>query len=333
MKVYYNEIDLYCAQWLRNLMAEGLIPTGDIDTRSIEDVTPNELSEYDQCHFFAGLGGWPLALQLAEWPSDRPVWTGSCPCQPFSAAGKGLGFADERHLWPSWQHLIAQCGPPTIFGEQVASKDAEPWIDLVHADMEGMAYAFGCVAFPSASIGSPQIRDRNYWVAYADDTGFEGWALPTERSAQRVTRSRRVAGWLADANGRNASTERQQSCGEQRQQSQDSDVMRLADANGIACGQGSEVDRGRHSRSNAQIRSGSGSAVMSSRPGPINGFWGSADWLGCTDEKWRPVEPGSFPLAHGISNRVGRLRAYGNAINPRQAAAFIQSYIEARSLV
>jgi len=113
---YYNEIDPYCARWLQNLMDAGHIAPGVIDTRSIEDVRPSDLAGYVQCHFFAGIGGWPLAMALAGWPADRPVWTGSCPCQPFSAAGKGAGFADERHLWPAWQHLIAQCRPAVIFG-------------------------------------------------------------------------------------------------------------------------------------------------------------------------------------------------------------------------
>ncbi len=164
---YYNEFDPAAAAWLRELIAAGLIPHGDVDERSIEDVKPGDLSGYRQCHFFAGIGGWAYALALAGWPPDRSVWTGSCPCQPFSAAGKGAGFDDQRHLWPAWFHLIRECRPAAVFGEQVASKAAEPWIDLVHADVEGVGYAFGCVPFPAAGVGAPHIRDRAYWVAYA----------------------------------------------------------------------------------------------------------------------------------------------------------------------
>jgi DNA (cytosine-5)-methyltransferase 1 len=64
------------------------------------------------------------------------------------------------------------------------------------------------------------------------------------------------------------------------------------------------------------------------RPGPLNGFWRDADWLLCKDGKWRPVEPGTFPLAHGAASRVGRLRAYGNAINAEQATEFIRAHME-----
>lgn len=164
-KAYYNEIDPFAAQWLRNLIDAGLIAPGEVDERGIEDVLPNELTGYTQCHFFAGIGVWSYALRQAGWSDNRPVWTGSCPCQPFSQAGKGKGFADERHLWPAWYWLLEQCRPPIIVGEQVAGKSAGPWIDLVQSDLEALDYAFGCVPFPSAGVGAPHIRDRAYWVA------------------------------------------------------------------------------------------------------------------------------------------------------------------------
>ena len=164
---YYNEIDPFAAQWLRNLIAGGHIAPGEVDERSIEDVTPDDLRGFTQCHFFAGIGVWSHSLRLAGWPDDKPVWTGSCPCQPFSAAGKGDGFADERHLWPAFFHLISERRPQHVFGEQVAAGNANAWFDLVQADLEGMDYAFGLVPFTSAGIGAPHIRERAYWVAHA----------------------------------------------------------------------------------------------------------------------------------------------------------------------
>jgi DNA (cytosine-5)-methyltransferase 1 len=171
---FYNEHDPKAAAWLRELIKHGHIPAGIVDERSIEDIAPSELTQYIQCHFFAGIGGWSLSLRLAGWPEDRPVWTGSCPCQPFSTAGKGGGFDDERHLWPAFHHLISQCQPPVVFGEQVASKDGLAWLDLVRADLQASGYTVGAADLCAASVGAPHIRQRLWWVADGIQQGLEG---------------------------------------------------------------------------------------------------------------------------------------------------------------
>ena len=91
---YYNEFDHEAAEWIRQQMAMGLLPEGVVDERSIVEVQAEEVCNFVQCHFFAGIGGWSHALRLAGWSPDRPIWTGSCPCQPFSTAGKGKGTSD-----------------------------------------------------------------------------------------------------------------------------------------------------------------------------------------------------------------------------------------------
>ena len=171
MSVYYNEIDAFAADWLRNLISSGLIPAGDVDTRSIHDVRSDDLRGYKQHHFFAGIGGWPHALLLANWPDDKPVWTGSCPCQPFSVAGRGKGTTDERHLWPEFFRLISEFRPPIIFGEQVASKAGREWLTGVFSDLERMDYAGAGADLCAASVGAPHIRQRLYWVGVANSTG------------------------------------------------------------------------------------------------------------------------------------------------------------------
>lgn len=162
---YYNEIDPTAAMILRGLIDNGHIAPGVVDTRDIRDVKPSDLKFYSQCHFFAGVGVWSYALRCAGWSDQRPVWTGSCPCQPFSTAGAGGGFNDERHLWPAFEHLIRECQPTTIFGEQVASQNGLEWIDLVQSDMEAANYAFAAVDMCAAGFGAPHIRQRLWWVA------------------------------------------------------------------------------------------------------------------------------------------------------------------------
>lgn len=164
---FYNEIDPEAAAWLRILIARKLIPDGVIDERSITEIQPHELTQYTQCHFFAGIGGWSLALELAGVDSNESLWTGSCPCQPFSGAGKGLGDKDPRHLWPAFFHLISKCRPKLVFGEQVADAIRKGWLDGVSADLESECYACGSVVLGAHSVGAPHIRKRLYWVADA----------------------------------------------------------------------------------------------------------------------------------------------------------------------
>ena len=171
---YYNEIDPFAAAWLRELIKANLIAPGEVDERSIEDVLPSDLKGYKQCHFFAGIGGWSYALRLAGWPDDREVWTGSCPCQPFSAAGKRKGTADERHLWPAFNWLIGQCRPSMVFGEQVASKDGRLWLAGVRSDLEALGYAVGAADLCAAGVGAPHIRQRLYWLANNNNKRLEG---------------------------------------------------------------------------------------------------------------------------------------------------------------
>jgi DNA (cytosine-5)-methyltransferase 1 len=305
---YYNEIDPFAAQWLRNLIAGGHIAAGEVDERSIEDVRPDDLKGFTQCHFFAGIGVWSHALRLAGWPDDKPVWTGSCPCQPFSSAGKGDGFADERHLWPAFQWLISECKPQHVFGEQVAASNANEWFDLVQADLEGMDYAFGITPFTSASIGAPHIRERAYWVAHAN-----GKHEPSTRDAS----------WPTARIG----------CGE-------IDGMGNANISRLEGHVRNDGSAGRERQSGSVTE-----ASVLNGPLEVNGFWRDADWLFCRDEQWRPVEPGAFPLVarfakglgHGKSslralagrNRTIRLKGYGNAINAYAAAAFIEAAMQA----
>jgi DNA (cytosine-5)-methyltransferase 1 len=176
MTAYYNEIDPYAAQWLRNLIKAGHIARGDVDERSIADVRADDLRGYTQCHFFAGVAGWSLALRLAGWPDDRPVWTGSCPCQPYSIAqvahGGAQGSLDKRDLWPVFFPLVRQLKPAKVFGEQVPGAIKWGWWDRSALDLESSAYAAASLILRADAEGADHERKRLYWVA---DAGSEGW--------------------------------------------------------------------------------------------------------------------------------------------------------------
>ena len=356
MSAYYNEIDPYAAAWLRNLIRDGHIADGVVDERSISDVKPEELFEFTQCHFFAGIGVWSHALRSAGWEDDRPVWTGSCPCQPFSGAGTRKGMADERHLWPHWFHLIEECRPPTVFGEQVASKDGLGWIDLVQADMEGSDYAIGAFDLCSAGFGAPHIRQRLWFVADTDNPRSQGSGETrvgqgVEHSGSQSTRASADVGVdNAIGNGRNEGRNRdhgrnvgeqpdpvvedgrvgdtqhdgQSASSEQRSNDQDAPDDEKEQIVSVQS-EGASI-----SRDDRSGDGGKGGDDTETRAYETNGYWSAADWLLCRDGKWRPVEPDTFPLAHGATARVGRLRAYGNAITSQVAQGLIESYMEVR---
>lgn len=273
MAAFYNENDPYAAQWLRNLIAAGHIASGVVDERDIREIEAFELFEYTQCHFFAGIGIWSKALRDAGWPDDRPIWTGSCPCQPFSNAGKQKGFRDGRHLWPYWYNLIRKRAPPIVVGEQVAS--ALAWLDLVSADMEAADYAFGAADLCAAGFDGAHIRQRLYFVGLADSDN---------------TGSQRRHGMLE--------------CAGQRPTRKDGLVSELVRGGETLCNPGQ------------------------ARPRNLD----DADWLLCRnpagEPSWRPVEPGTFPLAHGVAARVGKLRAYGNGLDLETATEFVSAVME-----
>lgn len=187
---YYNEFEPFAAEWLKELIKEGLIPAGEVDTRSIVDVEPGDLKDFTQCHFFAGIGGWAYAARLAGWRDDRPMWTGSPPCQPFSVAGKQKGTDDERHLWPVWFNLVRECKPSIIFGEQVSSAIRHGWLDSLQEDLEAENYACAAAVLPASGVGALHKRDRLWIVAHAISDRSQG----------------RVSGWQ--------DTQRKMECGQ-----------------------------------------------------------------------------------------------------------------------
>ena len=201
--IWLNENNPYAAQWLRNLIAKGHLPHGQVDARSVLDVRSADLAGARQCHFFAGIGGWPYALDLAGWPRDREVWSASLPCQPLSVAGLRQGHVDERHLWPAFHDLVAERRPARIFGEQVASADGREWLAAVRHDLEALGYAVGAACLPACSVGAPHRRYRFFWVAHRLLAGRQG-RLSGRANPQRGDLDRHLgrggaAGLVADA--------------------------------------------------------------------------------------------------------------------------------------
>lgn len=263
MSIYYNEFEPYAVDWLKNLIRAGLIPDGEVDSRNILEVRGDDLKGFKQCHFFAGIGGWAEAVRLAG-VGDLPLWTGSCPCQPFSTAGRRRGKADERHLWPVWFNLIKECRPPIVFGEQVAAAITDAWLDEVADDLEGEGYAFGSAVLPACSVTGKTGRERVWFVGDAEYDGCNGVE---------------VGGGLEEA-----------------------------------------VHHNQERKDEAFEFTGAGAPGMLAA-----GVVQKEQWLLLPDGAKREIEPSICLLAYGLPTRVGKIRAYGNAIVPQVAAEFIKA--------
>jgi DNA (cytosine-5)-methyltransferase 1 len=346
--VFYNDNCVYAAAWLRNLTSAGHLPAGVVDDQDIERITPDALKGFKECHFFAGVGGWSLALRLAGWPLGRPVWTGSCPCQPFSSAGKRKGTADSRHLWPEFLRLIAECRPPAIFGEQVASKLGRKWLARVRFDLEALGYGVGAADLCGACVGAPHIRQRLYWVADRIGHGREGGVGTWQKCQQKEEGMQSGgqaaecgrAGWVghADPGGcpeAEAVPRRPpagpglpvppggvgESGGERRQRRQGGAEGSLPDRKDAGREQGPHGPVGLH-----EVPTGGLGQPHGTREAPLlgvpagagaertggPGFWNAYDLVYCRDDKVRRVESGLQCLVDGSSFRLADGRSRQN---------------------
>ena len=331
---FYNEFDAKPAAWLRELAAQGHISKGVVDERSIKELRGADLAGHERAHFFAGIGGWDYAMRLAGWPEDWPVWTGSCPCQPFSSAGKGKGVNDPRHLWPDFARLIGQHRPPVVFGEQVASPAGRQWLAGVRADLEGMGYAVGAADLCAAGVGAPHMRQRLYWVG----------ALPYAASARR---QRHHAGRCTDESTDESKEQVEQPSGHDFAGHLPQPVRggchgKPTESRGDHAGwqeAGREQSAGGAANGGTVVPlrhpQGGGRGERRDAPQPRRGgyadgsSWARLDILHFRDGKARRIEPGIEPLAYGPPARMGRLRGYGNAIVPQVAATFIRAFMDA----
>lgn len=338
---YYNEWDKYAAAWLRNLINAGHLPAGEVDERSIAEVHPDDLSGFIQCHFFAGIGGWALAARLASWPDDRELWTGSLPCQPYSVAGAQRGHDDERDLWHHQLRLITARRPAVFMGEQVAAAIGKGWLDRLFLDLSTLGYSGDAAVIPACAVNAPHRRDRIFAVAelgsgvldHGGSEGLERLAGDGDDEAGRPVADRSVAetglgncGVARNADELSASTERQQRGGQLGWAGGDPETRVVgvaSDADRLVSQQRSAIDTRSDQGSGANVRPGS------SRD-DTGRMWDSGAYILGHDGKARRVKPGIRLLAHGVPARVGKLRAYGNAIVPQIAAEVMAAYMECR---
>ena len=104
------------------------------------------------------------------WRNDDIIITGGFPCQPYSLAGKRLGTADDRHLWPEMLRIIREVQPTWVVGENVfglINWNGGLVFDEVQTDLEAEGYEVQAVILPACSVGAPHRRDRVWFIAHS----------------------------------------------------------------------------------------------------------------------------------------------------------------------
>jgi len=228
------------------------------------------------------------------------------PCQPFSVAGKRRGAEDDRHLWPEVKRILEEIRPRWFVGENVAGH-VTLGLDDVLSDLESIDYTAQAFVIPAAAVFASHRRDRVFIVAYSNSIGNHS------KGRHR-----------ANGNGQEENKERQQP---QRGPGDDRETMVHSPASGKGTGQHSGGNyAGRVHGSGRAIESGVGRSAHELSAEMDGGGMNPLDTLkdfidsypqpalmGQPQYDWEPPR-----VATGIKDRVARLKALGNAVDPLQ---------------
>ena len=279
-----------------------------------------------QCEF----ADYPTKVLEKHWP-DVPRWrdvrtltkesfyertnlrtvdviSGGFPCQPFSVAGKQKGKGDDRYLWPEMLRVITELRPRCVVGENV------PGIIKIAAgqvvkDLERAGYHVVVFNFEAAAVGAWHRRSRVFFVATdaehdgcasaeiagSAEEGNDGIAPRTEAAVQPAGLGRCTGGEepVADADGSGL---------QGRKQPETPDT---------AEGAGEQPSRAPAGECSEAVYD----AMCSGCAGDAR--LGQSQEL--ADGRCWATEPDVGRMAHGIPNRVDRLKCLGNAVVPQQA--------------
>ena len=256
--------------------------------------------------------------------------TGGFPCQPFSVAGKQGGKNDDRYLWPEMLRVIREARPTWIIGENVAGI-VNMALDQVHTDLEAEGYEVESIIIPACAVDAPHRRNRVWIVGHSkldgltttktggglfDQSEEQGRKIEERESSRTSCASSDVADTFSLSEG-SAHRSKEREC-ERGRQEQDISQRNEVGRNSSDCGEdmANAVNQGWqgrvHRREDAERKGVDGHAGCC---GATHGQSGEATWL---------PEPNVGRVAHGIPNRVAKLRGLGNAIVPQVASEIIR---------
>ena len=263
-----------------------------------------------QCEF----ADYPTKVLEKHWP-DVPRWrdirtltkesfyertglrtvdviSGGFPCQPFSVAGKQKGKGDDRYLWPEMLRVVRELRPHCVVGENV-SGIIRIAAGKVVKDLERTGYHVVVFNFEAAAVGAWHRRSRVFFVAYADG------ARSCEGKDEKLSAEGRVETQFGFT-----------------QSGED-----VADTNSGAVRNDGENERESTGKEYAFGDAGADPewAIYDTMRGGCNGNDRRRESQELANGHCWSAEPDVGRVAHGIPNRVDRLKCLGNAVVPQQA--------------
>jgi len=254
----------------------------------------------------------------ADGINSIDIITGGYPCQPFSIAGRKKGEEDPRHLWPEYFRLIKELRPSWVIGENV-SGHIKLGLDTVLENLESEGYSARTFSISASSVGAKHQRERIWIVANARQHGGRieptgnsegtgrGSLETTERSADTDTISRSSEGEETLANSVELGLEKH---GHSETTESIKRGETMADTN--VEGRQGRIHRGQNKEWESQQRY----------------FGRNSATHGQQEQNWWDIEPELGRVAHGIPNRVDRLKGLGNSLVPQIPYFIAQSILQ-----
>jgi len=296
-------------------------------------------------------GSGPAVEGLRRLVRRAPVVvTAGFPCQPYSSAGKRLGPADDRNLWPDTCRIIREVGPRVALLENVARLLRFDYFGEVLGDLGDIGYDAEWDVVSAAECGAPHLRRRLWALAWRRD-----WAVRAVADPEGVGRDDSAVGGPGRVRGVGVQSDAG-SGGEVGPEEGEgrpgtgpgfgvgrddggwwgadpADPVRegrgFREVHGGGEGKGREagdaLQRGEVLADADRVAGGLRAGAPGGAPRHAGGAGGKVPRYG----RWG-VEPGLGRVADGVADRVDRLRAVGNGQVPVVAAvAFVRLALRA----
>jgi site-specific DNA-cytosine methylase len=280
-------------------------------------------------------------------PGSADVVCGGFPCQDISAAGKQAGIKEGTRsgLFYELMRVVRLVGPQYVVLENVAAITSNG-LDTVLGTLAEAGFDAEWACIPAADVGACHRRDRWWCVAYANHAGVEAprteqltagaeqhreldvaYATGSAREFQHsewqeirdkpaINGKEGIASRVAYASG---TDQPRRSEGAGRRQCSPADAGSCGVPQGSRCADATAVPNGQRQQEcqPAAIAGGSGRPCWGDAPQRLNPDWRS--YLS---------EPVLCRGDDGLSGRVDRLKALGNAVVPQVAAIPLARVLE-----